>query len=372
MKTNFEDFANKLTGVQTSTAISFLALFISLGGTGYAVTSLPQNSVGTKQIRDNAVTRSKIQDKAVSNGKITDSTITSSKLRNGTITTSDINASLYKDLLGPTGPLGPQGLPGIVGATGQAGTAGAGGAPGAAGAPGTPGTPGTPGADGAAGAAGAAGAPGADGRTVLNGDGAPSSGIGATGDFYIDTSSSSISGPKSGGVWGTATSLIGPQGPSGEGVTPYYGSFSSGVTQTTTPANTAIPMRLDTDELTGHGISRVNPLTGAEVRIEHTGVYNIQFSAQIAKTDAGTDTIDIWLQINGVNVPRSNSTVTLASATDRALAAWNFVYAFTANETFNLAMSSADPDFQILAVAGSSGPVRPAVPGLILTATRIG
>lgn len=41
-----------------------LALFIALGGTSYAVTSLPRNSVSTKQIKAHAVTLSKISEGA--------------------------------------------------------------------------------------------------------------------------------------------------------------------------------------------------------------------------------------------------------------------------------------------------------------------
>src|SRR5205823_4930154 len=45
--------------------ISLVALFVSLGGVGYAATQLPANSVGTSQLRDNAVSYKKIQPKAV-------------------------------------------------------------------------------------------------------------------------------------------------------------------------------------------------------------------------------------------------------------------------------------------------------------------
>ena len=38
-----------------------VALFISLGGVGYAAIRLPANSVGTRQIRNNAVTHNKIR-----------------------------------------------------------------------------------------------------------------------------------------------------------------------------------------------------------------------------------------------------------------------------------------------------------------------
>lgn len=76
--------------------------------------------------------------------------------------------------VGPSGPTGPQGPTGPAGATG------------------------------------ATGAPGANGTSVLSGSGAPASGTGSNGDFYIDTATSTIYGPKVGGAWGPGTSLIGP------------------------------------------------------------------------------------------------------------------------------------------------------------------
>lgn len=45
--------------------ISTVALFLSLGGVGYAATQLPSNSVGTAQLRNNSVSYKKIQAGAV-------------------------------------------------------------------------------------------------------------------------------------------------------------------------------------------------------------------------------------------------------------------------------------------------------------------
>jgi hypothetical protein len=50
--------------------ISSVALFMSVGGVGYAAISIPNNSVGTAQLRNNAVTNSKIRNGAVSFKKI--------------------------------------------------------------------------------------------------------------------------------------------------------------------------------------------------------------------------------------------------------------------------------------------------------------
>lgn len=62
---------------------------------------------------------------------------------------------------------------------------------------------------------GADGANGADGKTVRYGIGAPGGGLGVDGDFYIATSTHFIYGPKTGGVWPAGVSLIGPQGDPG-------------------------------------------------------------------------------------------------------------------------------------------------------------
>ncbi len=52
-------------------------------------------------------------------------------------------------------------------------------------------------------------------NTILNGKGAPKKTIGIDGDFYIDTRSLLIYGPKRKGVWPTPANLQGPTGPSG-------------------------------------------------------------------------------------------------------------------------------------------------------------
>lgn len=150
------------------------------------------------------------------------------------------------NIKGPTGATGATGATGDTGPAGATGAAGADGADGASayevavaegfvgdeaawlaslvgatGATGVQGPLGDPGATGAqgpqgdAGATGATGAAGADGNTIHSGSGAPSSGLGVDGDFYIDTAASTIYGPKTAGAWGSSTSIIGPTGATG-------------------------------------------------------------------------------------------------------------------------------------------------------------
>jgi hypothetical protein len=56
--------------------VSLIALFVALGGTSYAaITTLPANSVGTKQLKNNAVTGSKLKDGAITAAKISHSAL---------------------------------------------------------------------------------------------------------------------------------------------------------------------------------------------------------------------------------------------------------------------------------------------------------
>ena len=109
--------------------------------------------------------------------------------------------------VGPTGPQGPQGVQGDVGPTGPQGPQGD---------VGPTGPQGPQGVEGDMGPTGPQGPAGTNGNTVLNGAGAPGALLGTNGDFYIDTSTNEIYGPKTPiGGWGSPTDLIGPTGPQG-------------------------------------------------------------------------------------------------------------------------------------------------------------
>lgn len=73
---------------------------------------------------------------------------------------------------------------------------------------------GTTGATGADGADGPQGDPGIDGKTIRYGTVAPDNSIGNDGDFYINTSTNMIYGPKS-GTWPAGVSMVGPAGSTG-------------------------------------------------------------------------------------------------------------------------------------------------------------
>jgi hypothetical protein len=53
-----------------SQAVAYLALFVALGGTGYAAVNLPANSVGTRQLKRGAVGTNQLRNGAVTPAKL--------------------------------------------------------------------------------------------------------------------------------------------------------------------------------------------------------------------------------------------------------------------------------------------------------------
>lgn len=147
----------------------------------------------------------------------------------------------------------------------------------------------------------------------------------------------------------------------------YYGTFSDTTTQTSL-GNEQKAMRFNTTILS-QGISIEN---NSRIKVNHTGIYNLQFSAQIKKTSGGqAQQIYIWFKINGVNVPDSNTALTLANNGDLVVAAWNFMAQLNANqymEIFWYATAST------LELHYDSSPVvgLPAIPSIIATMNRVG
>jgi len=78
---------------------------------------------------------------------------------------------------------------------------------------------GPPGPPGAEGIPGPQGPKGDDGNTIITGNVPPTSGVGVDGDYYFDSNTDIMYGPKAGGVWPPGvplTGAVGPQGPKGD------------------------------------------------------------------------------------------------------------------------------------------------------------
>ena len=232
---------------------------------------------------------------------------------------------------GTRGARGPRGLRGVPGLRGESGETGAPGAKGEAGSAGTEGAKGAQGPAGLDGAIGLAGLPGEPGPQGEKGDKGDSGGFGAHGSFY-DT--------------------------------------------TDVPLNLdeATPVPLGQTDF-GSGVSIVG---GSQITMAVKGRFNISFSIQLEKTDAGTDWVSMWLRKNGDDVPSSNTDIAVTGLGENShiVVAWNFfVDATAAGDHWQLMIASTtSPSGRMLIESADpqTSPVRPAIPGTILTVNQVG
>jgi len=150
--------------------------------------------------------------------------------------------------------------------------------------------------------------------------------------------------------------------------TPRYGSFYSNVTQTNPVANAAMAMTFN-NTTSANGVSIV---ANSQLTVAKTGVYNIQFSAQVTKTDAGTDYLEIWLSKNGNTVPWTNTRLFLEGSNTMQIASWNFVEVLNATEYIQLMWASSDTAAQLAKVDAANTIANVNVPSVIVTVTPVG
>jgi hypothetical protein len=151
--------------------------------------------------------------------------------------------------------------------------------------------------------------------------------------------------------------------------TRYYGVFISNSGQTNPVTNSIRTMSADTTEHSNGVILSAN----TKFVIQNAGAYNIQFSAQFSKTSGSGDLISIWFRKNGTDIPSSNTVISCVDAGGLkiALAAWNYVDTFNANDFFEFMWSSSDTTVQLYNIGTQTTPTRPSTPSLIVTITQV-
>lgn len=151
-------------------------------------------------------------------------------------------------------------------------------------------------------------------------------------------------------------------------VTPKYGSFYSTQTQVPTIETIYAITLNNTDADATSGVSIVD---NSKITVDATGVYNIQFSAQLYRSTGGTSKqAIIWLRKNGVDIPATSTHVTMQSNATYLVASWNFFVKLNAGQNVEL-MIWQDDAIEILYDPANVTVPYPATPSVILTVEKV-
>ena len=148
-------------------------------------------------------------------------------------------------------------------------------------------------------------------------------------------------------------------------VTGYYGNFFDTTTQTIVGVNTHQPVTINTTDIS----NQVSIANSSHIVVANSGVYNIQFSLQIDKTQGSGAHIYIWLRKNGLDVPNSATELAVQGTSSEIVAAWNFVVASNANDYYELMWSATDIHIRLKAVSANG--VVPEIPSVIVSVVSV-
>ena len=188
-----------------------------------------------------------------------------------------------------------------------------------------------------------------------------SSYIGNTGEIFYDPTTTSLrisDGSTAGGM--------------SIGGSTAYGQFWSNTSQTVASANTEYRFTFNNSDASDN-IQLGTGAANSRIIINQTGLYNIQFSAQVDKALGGGTTArsTIWFKKNGTNVLDSGGFVTLDQNL-QVVQSWNILANVTSGDYYEIAYAASATVFSFPYIPADVVIGSPASPSIIVTVTPVG
>lgn len=114
-------------------------------------------------------------------------------------------------------------------------------------------------------------------------------------------------------------------------------------------------------------VSGVSVVSNSRLTVAKSGLYNIQFSAQV-ETSAGADTLYIWFKKNGSNIAASNTKAILANNTAQVVTV-NILDQANVGDYYQIAYQTANGNATLKAETASGN--LPAIPSVIATVIQL-
>jgi hypothetical protein len=137
-------------------------------------------------------------------------------------------------------------------------------------------------------------------------------------------------------------------------------------------ADTAYPFQYNTtDTSVTNGTVYVDE--DSKIYVSHTGIYNVQFSAQLHTTANEACDFSVWFAMTGSNIMDSNTDFSIEKVSGGGfnVAALNYLTHIQSGSYIELYYSKTTANGQIQAKGTQSTPNRPATPSVILTVTQV-
>lgn len=150
-------------------------------------------------------------------------------------------------------------------------------------------------------------------------------------------------------------------------VMPYITLYSTN-TQTIAATNAVQYLSFESHQ---NGTGYFTNINNSTWSVVEGGVYEFCFSGIADITSLPAGKISMWGRINGVDVPDSNTIVSVVTAAVEHTLAMCWVGPLNAGDNFAAMTHGTDTDLQWLATPAQINPTRPACPSLIMSVKKV-
>lgn len=110
---------------------------------------------------------------------------------------------------------------------------------------------------------------------------------------------------------------------------------------------------------------------GYKIKVDYSGLYNIQFSLQFVNTDTAIQDVDVWFRKNGSDVAGSNSKFSVPNShggtSGHIIAALNYYIELAKDDYVHIAWATTSTQVTVEQLPAQTTPTRPSTPSAIVT-----
>lgn len=116
--------------------------------------------------------------------------------------------------------------------------------------------------------------------------------------------------------------------------------------------------------------SKITVTSPSRFTVKESGNYNLTINFEIDSTSAAK-TIDLWVRVNGTDLPNSNSKTTIANANDQKDTSHVINFPMLSGQYVEIWISGDSLNLSLKAYPVGVAPVRPATPSIYLVLTKL-
>lgn len=150
-----------------------------------------------------------------------------------------------------------------------------------------------------------------------------------------------------------------------------FASFSD-VTDQTGSTSAATAVKFGTTEVAGSGITMVTDGSNlTRLTFAAAGTYMIAPNLQLTNSDTADHDVTIWIALNGTNVDRSATKITVPKSTDGGNAFFQIIFYLTVTAGQYVQVLWLPENAAVTLDHTTSGAIAPAIPSAIISAERV-